>query len=365
MLMKTALLHYWLTGMRGGEMVLAELCRIFPEADIYTHAAIPDRLCSDITNHPITESLIAKLPFGRKQCQKYLPLMPLAIRQWDFSGYDLIVSSESGPVKGIRKPKHIKHICYCHTPMRYLWDMYDFYYENTGVCGKLAMSVFKNYLREYDLRSADSVDEFIANSNFVAERIKRIYRREATVIYPPVDVEFFAQAPLQERKFYLFVGQMVCYKRPDLVVKAFAKLPKEKLVMVGDGPLKKVLQKNATPNICFISCNDRKSLRNLYASSKGLLFPGIEDFGIVPVEGQAAGCPVIAMNVGGTVETVLDGETGILVKEQSESALLFAIEEAKQICWDSEKIKKHSKQFSASVFEQSIRNFMQQTVVKK
>ena len=219
-------------------MVLGELCKIFPEADVYTHAAIPDRLCSDITKHPITESLIAKLPFGRKQCQKYLPLMPLAIRQWDFSEYDLIVSSESGPVKGIRKPNHTKHICYCHTPMRYLWDMYDLYYQSAGVCGKLAMRVFKNYLREYDLRSADSVDEFIANSNFVAERIKRIYRREATVIYPPVNVEFFAQAPQQERKYYLFVGQMVCYKRPDLVVKAFAKLPKENLVMVGDGPLR-------------------------------------------------------------------------------------------------------------------------------
>lgn len=363
--MKTALLHYWLTGMRGGEMLLAEICKLFPKADIYTHAAITDKLSPDITAHRINESLVARLPFGRKHCQKYLPLMPYALQKWDFTGYDLIISSESGPVKGIRKPGHARHICYCHTPMRYLWDMYDFYYQSTGLCGKLAMTVFKKYLRDYDLRSADSVDEFIANSQFVADRIKRIYHRDAIVIYPPVNVDFFMQAPLLERTHYLFVGQLVCYKRPDLVVKAFAKLPQEKLIVVGDGPLKKELQKIATSNIYFMHCNNREKLRDLYASSKALLFPGIEDFGIVPVEAQAAGCPVIAMNIGGTVETVLDGETGFLMKEQNESALLHAIEEVKFLFWDPKKMKCHVRHFSSAVFVQTISNFIQPIEVKK
>lgn len=352
--MKTALLHYWLTGMRGGEMVLAELCNLFPQADIYTHAAIPNKLCAEITNHPIFESLIAKLPFGRKHCQKYLPLMPYALQKWDFSDYELIFSSESGPIKGIRKPKHARHICYCHTPMRYLWDMYEVYYQSTGVCGKLAMKVFKNYLRDYDFRSADSVDDFIANSKFVAERINRIYHREATVIYPPVNVEFFSQAPLRERTHYLFVGQLVCYKRPDLVVKAFARLPQEKLIVVGDGPLKFSLQKNATANVSFLSCNDRGKLRELYASAKALLFPGIEDFGIVPVEAQAAGCPVIAMNIGGTAETILDGKSGILMNEQSESALLTAMTEVQHTVWITSNMISNAMRFDCNVFREKI-----------
>lgn len=358
--MKTALLHYWLTGMRGGEMVLAELCKLFPDADIYTHAAIPDKLIPAVTSHPITETLIAKLPFGRKHCQLFLPLMPYALKRLNFSEYDLIISSESGPIKGIIKPEHARHICYCHTPMRYLWDMYDLYYQSTGACGKLAMAAFKNYLRSYDLRSADSVDDFIANSKFVAERINRIYHREAAVIYPPVDVDFFSQASLRERTHYLFVGQLVCYKRPDLVVKTFARLPQEKLIVVGNGPLKKSLQKNATANVSFLPCNDREKIRDLYASSKALIFPGIEDFGIVPVEAQAAGCPVIAMNAGGTKETVLNGETGILMNEQTVTALLHAIEDAGHICWDSRKIKKHANRFSTTIFCRKINAFIQQ-----
>jgi len=180
------------------------------------------------------------------------------------------------------------------------------------------------------------------------------------VIYPPVNVDYFSQVPLLEKTHYLFVGQLVCYKRPDLAVKAFARLPKEKLIVVGDGPLKKALQKDATANVSFLTCNDRAKIRELYASSKALVFPGIEDFGIVPVEAQAAGCPVIAMNAGGTKETVLNGETGILMNEQTEAALLQAIEDAKHICWDSRKLKKNANCFSIAVFHQKINFFIQQ-----
>lgn len=341
-------------------MVLAELCRMFPDADIYTHAAIPEKLDHAISEHVIHESPIAKLPFGRRHCQKYLPLMPWAVRQWDLSDHDLIISSESGPVKGIRKPAGAKHICYCHTPMRYLWDMYDFYYRNTGLCGKLAMSLWKERLRELDLRSADSVDHFIANSYFVKERIRRIYQRESTVIHPPVDTGFFAAAPERERIHYLFAGQLVCYKRPDLVIKAFAQLQNEKLIVVGSGPMKNKLQKAATENVSFVTCDEREKLRELYASAKALIFPGIEDFGIIPVEAQAAGCPVIAMNTGGTAETVLNGITGVLMEEQTEFALMRGIETAKAYHWDHEMLKNHASQFSCSAFREKIDTFIRE-----
>ena len=351
---KTALLHYWLTGMRGGEKVLEELCRIFSDADIYTHACIPERISDVINSHSIHESLISRLPKGRSHCQTYLPLMPLAQRQWDLSGYDLIISSESGPVKGIRKPWNCRHICYCHTPMRYLWDFFDEYYMNSGICGKIAMKVFKNYLRRYDLQSAECVDQFIANSRFVAERIKRIYGREAVVIYPPVDVGYFRSVPDLERRYYLFVGQLVCYKRPDLVISAFAKLQNETLVVVGEGPLRKYLEKKSSSNVRFLGRVSREELRTLYASSKALIFPGIEDFGIVPVEAMAACCPVIAMNYGGTAESVVDGKTGVLMREQSTECILNAIEEVASRIWLSADFHKQTASFASEYFYRQI-----------
>ena len=347
---KIALLHYWLTGMRGGEMVLKELCRMFPLADIYTHACIPERISEVITAHSIHESLISHLPLGRTHCQNYLPLMPLAQKQWDLTGYDLIISSESGPVKGIRNPGHCRHICYCHTPMRYLWDFFDEYYASAGICGKIAMRVFKNYLRGYDLKSAECVDQFLANSHFVAERIKRIYKREAVVIYPPVDVNYFSCAPVLERRHYLFVGQLVCYKRPDLAVAAFAKLQNETLVVVGEGPLRKYLEKNASPNVRFLGWVARERLRDLYASAKALILPGVEDFGIVPVEAMATCCPVITMNRGGGAETVVDGKTGVLMWEQSPECMRSAIEEVASQGWETDTFRKQTVLFSPERF---------------
>ena len=357
---KIALLHYWLTNMRGGELVFAEICKMLPNSDIFTHAAIPEKLTVDITAHKIQESLIAKLPWGRKHCQKYLPLMPFALKRWDFNGYDLIISSESGPVKGIHKPKSCRHICYCHTPMRYLWDMYDEYYNSVGFGGKMAMSICKNYLRKYDMESAECVDQFIANSNFVAKRIQRIYNREAAVIYPPVDIEFFSNRPQIERKNYLFVGALVCYKRPDLVVQAFSKLQNKKLLVVGDGGLYANLRKMATDNVDFITNPTREQIRNLYASSKALIFPGIEDFGIVPVEAQAAGCPVIAMNIGGTAETVINKITGIHISEQNQENILQAIEEISSIKVNSATMWENVKKFSSAQFLHKFSNMVNQ-----
>lgn len=351
---KTALLHYWLQHMRGGEMVFAEFCKRFPGAEIFTHAAIKENLSDAITAHPIHESLIAKMPFGRECCQSYLPLMPFALKQWNFDGYDLLLSSESGPIKGIRKPSGCRHICYCHTPMRYLWDMYDEYYDSASLFPRLGMSLFKKQLRSYDRRSADSVDTFLANSHFVAERIKRIYQRESTVLYPPVDVEYFQSAPSSERTHYLYVGALVCYKRPDLAVKAFAKHPDQQLIVVGNGPMKRELHKLATPNVTFIHDADKEQIRTLYASAKALIFPGIEDFGIVPVEAQAAGCPVIAMNRGGTLETVLDHRSGILIKKQDVESILNGIEELSGLHLPETEVRAHTAQFTTQEFHKKL-----------
>lgn len=340
--MKTALLHYWLTNMRGGEKVLAALGEMFPEADVFTHAYLPSRVAC-FASRRVHESFIARLPFGRRHPQMYLPLMPMAMRSLKLDGYDLIISSESGPIKGIRKPKGARHICYCHTPMRYLWDMHDDYYRDAGLCGKLAMKLFTPHLRKEDLKSAESVDQFVANSRFVAERIKRIYGRDSVVVHPPVDVEFFSSSSTTNHQllttnhqpYYLFAGANVKYKRLDLAEAACKRMGRKLVVAKGvsDG-----------------------ELRTLYAGARALLFPGVEDFGIVPVEAQAAGTPVIAYGQGGALETVVEGETGLFFREPTVESLCAALEEFEGRDWDSEKCRAQARRFGRCEFENGVRN---------
>lgn len=341
--MKTALLHYWLTNMRGGEQVLASLAEMFPGADIFTHAfgkGLREEDRGRIWNgHRVTESFIARLPFGRSHPQAYLPLMPLATRRLDLDAYDLVVSSESGPIKGIRKRAGQRHVCYCHTPMRYLWDMHDDYYRTAGPCGKLSMKLFTPYLRREDLKSAESVDTFVANSAFVAERIKRIYGRDSVVVHPPVDVAFFSDCVRGEGDYYLFAGARVKYKRLDLAQAACAKMGR-RLVVAGGGGF------------------SREDMRRAYAGAKALLFPGIEDFGIVPVEAQATGTPVIAYGVGGARETVLDGKTGLFFRAQTVDSLCAAIEEFESRSWLPEHCLENAVRFSSEVFNDRMRQVL-------
>ena len=340
--MKTALLHYWLTDMRGGEKVLAALGEMFPEADVFTHAYAPSRV-SCLKSHRIRESFIASLPFGRRHPQAYLPLLPMATRSLRLDGYDLIISSESGPIKGIRKPAGTRHICYCHTPMRYLWDMHADYYRDAGLGGKLAMKLFTPYLRREDLKSADSVDTFVANSHFVAERVKRIYGRDSIVVHPPVDVKFFS-SPIEQSTnrtteqspYYLFAGAPVKYKRLDLAVAACKRMGR-KLVVAGGGGF------------------SPEDMRRCYAEARALLFPGIEDFGIVPVEAQAAGTPVVAFGQGGALETVKEGETGLFFHEQTVEGLCRAIEEFEGRLWDRDKCIANAKCFGIGAFKSGMR----------
>ena len=334
--MKTALLHYWLTNRRGGEQVLSALGRLLQEADVYTHAFGPKMRTPGEPGawegHRVRETFIARLPFGRRKPQAYLPLMPAAARRLNLDGYDLIVSSESGPIKGIRKPKGARHVCYCHTPMRYLWDLHDDYYREAGPFGKIAMRLFTPYLRRADLKSAESVDTFVANSAFVAERIKRIYGRDSTVVHPPVDVEFFSDCARGAGDYYLFAGAPVKYKRLDLARAACARLGR-RLVVAGGGGF------------------TREDMRAAYAGACALLFPGVEDFGIVPVEAQAAGTPVIAYGVGGARETVVAGETGLFFAEQTVESLCSAIEEFEGRTWSCERCRAQAARFASSVFD--------------
>ncbi len=356
--MHTALLHYWLTNLRGGEKVLLELAELYPDADIFTHAYDASKIGEIFEKHKIYETLIGKLPLGRKHSQKYLPLMPYALKNLNLDAYELIISSESGPIKGIRKPAGAKHICYCHTPMRYLWDMYDDYYHNTGFSGKIAMSLFKSYLRSYDLKSADSVDYFIANSNFVRERIKRIYGRESVVIHPPVNTVFFQSGKYEKKDYYVYAGQLIPYKHPELAVQACRKLGR-RLVVIGNGNMKEELQRIAGPGITFLGRASDEDMRRCYAEAQALIFPGVEDFGIVPVEAQAAGTPVIALGKGGALETVTSNTTGLFFQECKVESLVEAILEFESRTWDSQSCRKHADQFSNSVFRHKMQEFVE------
>ena len=359
--MKTALLHYWLTNKRGGENVFREICGLFPDGDIFTHAYNAKVMDDWFGSRRIVESFIGRLPFARTKCQIYLPLMPCASRSLQLDGYDLIVSSESGPIKGIRKPTGATHVCYCHTPMRYLWDMFDDYYRMAGLGGKFAMRTFRDSLRREDLKSAESVDLFIANSQFVADRIKRIYGREANVVHPMVDYDFFAAADVvtrdaKEEGFYLLAGQLVAYKRPDLAVASCLKMGR-RLKVVGTGGeidrLKALAQ--GSPLVEFLGRVSREDLRRAYAEARALLFPGIEDFGIVPLEAQAAGTPVIAFGVGGVRETVVDGETGLFFREPSVDSLCAAMETFEARTWDSARARANAARFTPSAFRHAFR----------
>lgn len=356
--MKVALLHYWLTNMRGGEKVLAALGEMLPKSDIFTHAYIPENV-PEFNRFKVSESFIARLPFGRRHPQAYLPFMPKAARSLKLDGYDLIVSSESGPIKGIRKPAAACHVCYCHTPMRYLWDMHDEYYRSAGFGGKAAMKLFTKYLRNEDLKSAESVDAFVANSAFVAERIRRIYGRESTVVHPPVDVDFFGGSgtlpvavKFEPRSYYLYAGELRDYKRPDLAVEACLRMGR-RLVVVGNGKMRESLMRriDGRGEIVFLGRVSDEELRGVFANARALLFPGIEDFGIVPVEAQAAGTPVIALGQGGALETVRNGATGVLFDVPTAESLCEAIETFEGSSWNSEACRRNAGRFTLAAFK--------------
>ncbi len=320
--MKVAIVHYWLVSMRGGERVLERLCDLYPDADVFTHVYAPEAMSPTIRRMNVKTSFIQKLPGARKRYQSYLPLMPLALEQLDLTAYDLILSSEAGPAKGVITRPDAVSLCYCHSPMRYLWDQYHVYRSTAGAVTRAAMPLFSHYLRQWDMASASRVDRFAANSAFVRGRIRKFYGRDAEVIHPPVPVDNYT--PTTPEDFYLWVGQLVPYKRADLAVDAFTRSGKP-LWVIGDGSASAELRARAGPNIRFDDRLDYDALRSAYARARALVFTAEEDFGIVPVEAMASGRPVIAYGRGGATETVVDGTTGLFFAEQTVASLNDAI----------------------------------------
>ena len=350
--MKVAIIHYWLLGVRGGEKVLESLCELYPQADIFTHVYNADSFeQSVISQHSIKTTFISKVPLSHKFYQSLLPLMPLALEELNLNGYDLIISSESGPAKGIIPPPGIPHICYCHSPMRYTWDMYHQYKSQSGFLKRVLMTPLMHYLRRWDQSSSTQVTQFVANSQFVAKRIKSYYGRDSVVINPPVSFDEFSISD-NIGDFYLVLGQLVQYKRADLAVEAFNQSGK-KLIVVGDGEQFNELKKVAKPNIEVRGRLPFTDTVKLLSMCKALIFSGVEDFGIVPLEAMASGRPVIAYKKGGAMETVLDGLSGVFFEEQSVDSLNTAVEkfEANYEQFDSHIIRGYVKEFDKSRFK--------------
>jgi glycosyltransferase involved in cell wall biosynthesis len=348
--MKVAIIHYWLVGMRGGEKVLEALCNMFPQADIFTHVYVPDAVSETIRQHRVSTTFIGSLPRASRLYKRYLPLMPLALEQLDLRGYDLIVSSESGPARGIIPPPSALHLCYCHSPMRYIWNMFHDYRSQAGWLTRLAMPLLAHYLRMWDGMSAVRVDRFVANSDTVAARIRRYYGREAEVVWPPVDTDAFKPVPDRERGDYmLMVGELVAYKRPELAVEAFNQM-QARLVVIGGGEMLDLIRRRAGPTVTVLGPRPFADLRHYYARCQALIFPGEEDFGIVPVEAMASGRPVIAYGIGGATETVIPKITGLLFKEQTVEALIDAVGQFRRMDFDPQKIAAHARQFSRQRF---------------
>ena len=355
--MKVAIIHYWLLNMRGGEKVIEMFLEMYSNSDIFTHVYDPKAMPVNIKSHNIYTSRIQKLPFAKKLYQLYMPLMPKSLMDFNLYDYDLVISSESGPAKGIVPNPNAYHICYCHSPMRYLWDMYHEYFKGTNPCIRFFMNRIIPQLRLWDVMSANLVDCFIANSSYVAKRIKRYYNRESVIIHPPVDIEKFLTVERKHKDYYLFFGQLTGYKRADIAIDACIKSGR-KLIVAGAGAKKKDIKKfEKTGLVHFTGRISDEEVATLFAGARALLFPGIEDFGIIPVEANAAGCPVIAFREGGAVETVKENVTGIFFDEQSPESIIAAMDHFEQIEYkftNRSLFHEHVKQFSKTAFKEKI-----------
>ncbi|GHU78945.1 glycosyl transferase [Spirochaetia bacterium] len=355
--MKVAIVHYWLVNMRGGEKVLEALLEMFPEADVYTHVYDPSAVSPLINSHKVYTSYIQKLPFAKKLYQKYMPFMPNALNGFNLQDYDLIISSESGPAKGVVPNPDAFHICYCHSPMRYLWDMYHEYFRGAGFITRFFMKRMIPGLRLWDIASANLADHFIANSRYVAQPIRRYYNREANIVFPPTAIEKYLSVERKPEDFYLFFGQLAAYKRADIAIEACIASGR-KLVVAGSGTKKNAIKRYKKSGlISFSGRISDEEVGALFSKAKALLFPGIEDLGLVPIEANAAGCPVIAYRKGGVLDTVKENVTGIFFDEQTPLSLIQAMDTFETMeaqFSDRVPFTRHVQQFSKEEFKSRI-----------
>lgn len=360
--MKVAIAHDGLAtfGGRGGaEWVLTVLRDMFPDAPIFTTVYNAARMPAYFRAFDIRPSFIQRLPFGATKYKAYLPLMPTAIEQFDVSGYDVVLSCSHSVAKGVVTPPATRHLCYCYTPLRYAWDMYHDYMETSwrSPLARLLIPPLLTYMRLWDAHSSRRVDEFIAISRYVAQRIKKFYRRDARVIYPPVDTARFAISNRLE-PYFLIVSRLEPYKRIDLAIQAFNALGLP-LVIIGDGAERKTLTAAANNNITFLGRQSDETVCEYLSTCQALIFPGEEDFGIAPVEAQASGRPVIAYRGGGALETV-SAQTGRFFYPKTADALIEAVKRFDAGQFDSEKIREHARQFDVAIFREKMRESLRE-----
>ncbi len=346
---RVAIAHEWLTIPGGSEQVVMQLLEMFPQAELFTTVYDPTPWPALITERPVHASFLNRIPGAVRHYPKLLPLMNRAFRSFDLSGFDLVLSSNHACAKNVRTPAGALHVCYCHTPMRYAWEEGFLEGEEVGRVTRLMLPPLLERLRRQDLVGAGGPDVFVANSNHVAERIERYYGRSAEVVHPPVDVEHFLGLSRAPRDFYLAFGRVVPYKRVDLAVDACTRLGRE-LAVAGDGRALQSVRAAAGKGTSFLGKVSEAERDELLSGARALLFPGEEDFGIVPVEAQAAGVPVIAYRVGGASESVLDGRTGVLFDEQSAPALAQAIERFEGLELDEHELRENARGFGEGRF---------------
>lgn len=367
---KIAIIHDWLYINGGAEKVLEQLLLVYPNADVYSLVNfLPEKDKGFLHNKHVQTSFIQKMPFAKKKFRNYFPLMPFAIEQFDLSGYDIIISSSYAMAKGVLTHAEQLHVCYCHSPVRYAWDLYHQYIKEAnlktktpkGFIAKLAL----HYLRLWDVASANKVDYFIANSNFIAKRIRRVYHRLSTTIYPPVDIDSFQ---LQEKKkeYYVTASRLVSYKRIDLIIDAFKEMPEKELFVIGSGPDFEKLNAKKSTNINLLGYQSFSVLIEYMQNAKAFVFAANEDFGITPVEAMACGTPVVAYGNGGSLETVIENKTGVFFYEQSKESIIEAIGTLDLIypSLDFRYIRENAERFNQERFRQEIKDFIDKAYKK-
>jgi glycosyltransferase involved in cell wall biosynthesis len=357
--MKTAIVHDWLVSLGGAEKSLDAIFSLYP-SPIYTLIQKEGFVKqSPFARAEIFTSFIQKLPFATKNHRNYLPFFPSAIERFDLNPYDVIISSSHAVAKGAKIREGQLHLCYCYTPMRYAWDLYDQYMSDLSGLKELLAKWTLAYMRKWDAGNAHQVHHYAAISHYIADRVKRVYNREATVIYPPVQTEEFEFQPNKD-DFYFTMSRLVPYKRIDLIVEAFSRMPSKRLVVIGDGPEMEKIKKLAGKNVELLGFQPDQVMRKYLSQARAFVFAAQEDFGIAPVEAQACGTPVIAYGKGGSLETVVNGETGIFFEEQTVGSLIEAVEKFERIEFDPERLKCNAERFNEARFKKEFKQFVEE-----
>ncbi|MEF3279929.1 MAG: glycosyltransferase family 4 protein [Elusimicrobiota bacterium] len=359
--MKIAIVHDWLVTYAGAERVLEQIVDIYPDADLFSLIDfLPENKRFFIKNKKVKTSFIQYMPFAKTKYRSYLPLFPTAVESFDLSEYDLVISSSHCVAKGAKVPENALSICYFHTPVRYVWDMREQYLIESNLdrgIKRIVADFILDYIKRWDIKTINNFKYYIANSNYIKQRILNNYKRESFVIYPPVDIEKFKLCDKKE-DYYLTASRMVPYKKIDLIVKAFSNMPDKKLVVIGDGPDFDKVKKVASKNIELLGWQEDNVLKDYLSKAKAFIFAAEEDFGILPVEAQACGTPVIAYGKGGALETVVEMVSGIFFNEQSVVSIINAVNRFEKMSFNYKKIRENAERFSIERFKKEFKEFV-------